>query len=88
MDLRLTNTTLTDSFVTVLPVNEIANNPDPRPGHNQDIFLEDTVIGNLEEDFTYQFTIYMSNSVGKSDAISSSMIQLPGAGKYRGVIEC
>ena len=61
--------------------HEMANNPDPRQFVVQAIVPETVLMRGLQEDFSYCFTIYMSNSAGDSDSASSDIISLPGRGK-------
>lgn len=80
MELILANVTLTDSVTKTFPIEgqEFANDPDPRMLRS--LVPEEVLIDQLHEYFSYQFTIYMTNSAGDSDSISSSVIQLPGRG--------
>ena len=73
---------LANSTVLIIPVDEHTwgNNPDPR--FNNELVAEVMTVEELHEFFTYQFTVFVTNSAGDSDPATSSVIEMPGAGVY------
>lgn len=69
------------SLNRVFPIkgNKWGNNADPRFLY-QDVVGEEVMVEELQEYFTYKFTVYMTNSAGDSDPVTSSIVQLPGIG--------
>ena len=78
LELHLANDTLVGFTSKEYLIEE--NNPDPRFLYTA-LVPEELTIEALNEFFTYEFTLYVSNSVGDSDPVSSPTIQLPGVGK-------
>lgn len=58
----------------------MANDPDPRQFMMKAVVPERALMSGLHEDFSYSFTVYMSNLAGDSDPASSDVIALPGRG--------
>lgn len=79
---EIVNDTLTESTSKIFPVDDStgwANNPDPRFLHKP-VVGEEVMIEELHEHFVYQFTVFMTNSAGDSDPLSSPVVVLPGTG--------
>ena len=77
---------LAKSTVLIIPVDEHTwgNNPDPR--FYNELVAEVMTVEELHEFFTYQFTVFVTNSAGDSDPATSSVIEMPGAGVHIGNI--
>ena len=73
---------LENSTVLIIPVDEHTweNSPDPR--FNNELVAEEMTVEELHEFFTYQFTVFVTNSAGDSDPATSSVIEMPGTGVY------
>ena len=71
-----------NSTVLIIPVDEHTwgNSPDPR--FNNKLVAEEMTVEELHEFFTYQFTVFVTNSAGDSDPATTSVIEMPGAGMY------
>lgn len=69
-----------NSTVHIILVEEHTwrNNPDPR--FYNELVAEVMTVDELHEFFTYQFTVYVTNSAGDSDPATSNVIEMPGAG--------
>ena len=81
MEIQLENTTLTESMSRKFPVegNGWANNPDPRFIYTA-LVAEEVTMNALHEFFMYEFTVFVSNSIGDSGSVTSSIIHMPGTG--------
>ncbi len=86
-DLDLQSAYGTDAAITTFQIedNKWFNNPDPRIQFS-DVTMEEIIIDELQEFYTYKFNMYMSNAAGDSDLVAaSSLVKLPGTGKYQEV---
>ena len=70
----------TDTLVYPQPGMMFNNDPDPRASAQLPLQFESVKIGLLEEFYVYQFSVYLENSVGISDASQSIGIEMPPAG--------
>lgn len=73
---QLTNSTSSERIFSIKD-NRWSNNPDPR-FYFREVATEEIIVENLNEYFTYCFSMYMSNSAGNSNRVESSTVQLPG----------
>ncbi|CAI8041621.1 Tyrosine-protein phosphatase Lar [Geodia barretti] len=69
----------TDTLVYPQPGMMFNNDPDPRASAQLPLQFESVKIGLLEEFYVYQFSVYLENSVGISDASQSIGIEMPPA---------
>lgn len=75
---QLTNSTSSERTLSIKD-NRWSNNPDPR-FYFTEVAMEEIIVEDLHEYFTYSFSMYMSNSAGDSNTVESSTVQLPGTG--------
>ena len=61
------------------PGQPLANNPDPRIVMLP-LQLETAVISALEEFYVYQFTVYLENTIGQSEASNVVTVEMPASG--------
>jgi hypothetical protein len=69
----------TNTLVYPQPGMMFNNDPDPRASAQLPLQFESVKIGLLEEFYVYQFSVYLDNSVGISDASQSINIEMPPA---------
>lgn len=86
-EVQLENTSFVGAVSKEYPMEGSAwvNYPDPRFIYT-DLVPEELTIESLHEFFTYKFMVYLSNSVGDSDLVSSATVHLPGTGKHLSII--